>query len=162
RHLAEGQCAVCPEPLDRNSVRYCTDHLTKMRMRYKPKGAETAESILWLVGEKPETRHGRQPGSLARLEMGREKRTRALLAELGIPPESAAVSLNATKEALLKHLPEMKGMAKTLAELMDAGTIPTKTTAQKALAELMNEGLAERIGEGRRGDPYRYFKGASR
>jgi hypothetical protein len=44
---------------------------------------------------------GRQPAHLARLAMNREQKTRAILAELGIPPESAAVTLRASKEALL-------------------------------------------------------------
>lgn len=38
--------------------------------------------------------------------MNREKRTGSLLLKLGIKPEPAAVSLNATNEALLKRIPD--------------------------------------------------------
>jgi hypothetical protein len=38
-----------------------------------------------------------------------------------------------------------------LAELMVATAIPVKTTAQKALLELMAAAAIERIGEGKRG-----------
>lgn len=31
RNLAEGKCEKCPEPLDHNSVRYCTKHLAMKR-----------------------------------------------------------------------------------------------------------------------------------
>ena len=38
--------------------------------------------------------------------MNREKRTGSLFLKLGIKPEPAAVSLNATNEALLKRIPD--------------------------------------------------------
>lgn len=38
--------------------------------------------------------------------MNREKRTGSLLLKLGTKPEPAAVSLNATNEALLKRIPD--------------------------------------------------------
>lgn len=80
--------------------------------------------------------------------MGREKQTRAHLAEIGIKPEDAAVSLRAAKEALLKHTPEMKWLAQTFEELMILGSIPNRTTAQKALRELLESGAdsANRFG----------------
>jgi hypothetical protein len=31
RNLAEGKCGVCPKPLDRNFVRYCSEHLRTAR-----------------------------------------------------------------------------------------------------------------------------------
>lgn len=31
RNIAEGKCQNCPEPLDPNSVRYCTKHLAAIR-----------------------------------------------------------------------------------------------------------------------------------
>jgi hypothetical protein len=89
RNIAEGKCAVCPKPLAHNSVRYCETHLRDMRLRHKPKNATGAQpgSTDWLYEEAPfESSHGRQPGTLASLAMNREKRTRALLAGLGIPP----------------------------------------------------------------------------
>jgi len=160
RNIAEGKCAVCPEPLDRNSVRFCEKHLRAARLRHKPIGAKGPEpgSIDALYNyEKYESKHGRQPGTLASLAMAREQKTRAILAELGIPPESAAVSLKAAKEALIKCMPEMKGLAKTLPELMAAAQIPVEATARKALHELLAAGAVERTGEGKRGDPFRYF-----
>ena len=36
RNIAEGKCMYCPEPLDANSVRYCTKHLRDQRLRHKP------------------------------------------------------------------------------------------------------------------------------
>jgi hypothetical protein len=60
RNIAEGKCAKCPRPLDRNSVRYCTEHLAKDRARYTPKGGK-----------------GHHPNTLAALKRNRE----ALLAK---------------------------------------------------------------------------------
>jgi predicted transcriptional regulator len=138
------------------SVRYCETHLTAARLRKKPIGGPAPGSI-----DPWESSHGRQPGTLASLAMAREQKTRALLAELGIPPESAAVSLKAAKEALMKCMPDMKGLAKTFGELMEAAAIPTETTAEKALRDLMAAGTVERTGKGRRGDPFRYFSASA-
>jgi hypothetical protein len=33
RNIANGRCQNCPQPLDRNSVRYCTKHLVAARAR---------------------------------------------------------------------------------------------------------------------------------
>src|SRR5882724_2940835 len=101
RNIAEGKCAVCRKPLARHSVRYCEKHLTAARLRMTPSKGKPG-SIGWLYGETEELSHGRQPASLAALEMAREQKTRALLAEMGISPESAAVTLKAVKGALLK------------------------------------------------------------
>ena len=68
-------------------------------------------------GEITESTHGRTPGTLASLEMNREKKTRAVLAELGIAPESAAVSLKAAKDALLRVMPDSKAKAMTAYDL---------------------------------------------
>ena len=77
RQIAKGLCAVCSEPLAHNSVRYCERHLRIARLRHKPKNAkgEQAGSIGWLYsdGEQFENRHGRQPGTLKALALGREK-----------------------------------------------------------------------------------------
>jgi len=62
RNVTEGKCRVCPEPLDRNSVRYCATHLEKSRDRQRTKSQS-------LNG----TPHGRAPGTLAALAAGREK-----------------------------------------------------------------------------------------
>jgi hypothetical protein len=91
------------------------------------------------------------------MEMGREQRTRKLLAELGISPESAAVSLKAAKDALLKVMPESKAKAMSMAELFEAAVVPSRTTGQKALGALLSEGRIQRFGKGTKGDLFRYF-----
>ena len=35
RNVAAGKCAVCPRPLDLNSVRYCTEHLRQAKERMR-------------------------------------------------------------------------------------------------------------------------------
>jgi hypothetical protein len=89
--------------------------------------------------------------------MNREKKTRALLAELGIPPESAAVSLKAATEALLLHMPDSKARAMTQDDLFTACKIPSRTTGQRALGALLSEGRIQRIGKGAKGSLFRYF-----
>jgi hypothetical protein len=116
--------------------------------------------IGWLYGETEESTQGRQPGTLASLAMHREQRTREALAEMGIPPESAAVSLKAAKAALLKCLPDSKARAMTQDSLFEAAAIPTRTTGQKALKRLLSDDSPydiQRIGKGGKGDPFRYF-----
>jgi hypothetical protein len=90
--------------------------------------------------------------------MSREKKTRAVLAELGIPPESAAVSLKAAKDALLRVMPSSKARAKPMAELFEAAVVPSRTTGQKALRELLSGGWIQRTGKGGPRDLYRYFE----
>jgi hypothetical protein len=161
RNIAGGKCCVCPHPLDENSVRYCTKHLAAARGRHKPKDRkdEAPGSIGFLYQDHtPESRHNRAPSQIAAMEMGREQRTRKLLAELGIPPESAAVSLKAVKDALLKCMPDSKSRAMTQAQLFEAATVVTRTTGQKALNELISAGTIQRIGKGGPRDLYRYFE----
>jgi hypothetical protein len=80
RQIAKGLCAVCPQPLARNSVRYCERHLRIARLRKKPKNAkgELPGSIDWLYsdGEQFESSHGRQPGTLKALALAREKQAK--------------------------------------------------------------------------------------
>jgi hypothetical protein len=113
----------------------------------------------YLYGEIPESTHGRQRGSLAALAMHREKTTRALCAELGISPDSAAVSLKAAVEALQKVMPPSKAEAMTQKELFENAGIITKSTGQVALRQLLAEDKIDRIGKGGGRDPYRYFLG---
>ena len=80
-----------------------------------------------------------------------------MLAELGIPPENAAVSLRAAKDALLKLMPDSKAKALTAAELFEAAIVPSKFTGRGALKELLAAKQIERIGKGIPADPYRYF-----
>lgn len=133
RNIAAGLCSVCPEPLDRNSVRYCTKHLAMARTKSaRQRGAKGEPgSREFLYGEPSESTHGRQPGTLASIAMNREKATRALLGELGVKPEHAAVSLNAAIEALARIMPLRKADAMTQAELFDKAGVITKTTGQK-------------------------------
>jgi len=159
RNIAEGKCSECPKPLARNSVRFCEKHLAMTRARASQKKAlsDPGSREYLYSGEVSESTQGRQPGTLAALAMQREQKSRAVLAELGIPPESADVSLKAAKEALLGCMPAMKGDAMTQAQLFAKAMIPTKTTGQKALKELISAGQVERIGKGIKCDPYLYF-----
>lgn len=91
--------------------------------------------------------------------MNREKKTRAVLAELGISPESAAVSLKAAKDALLRMIPDSKAKALPAAELFEVAIIPSMETGRKALRELLAAKQIERIGKGVNANPYRYFLG---
>jgi hypothetical protein len=56
-------------------------------------------------GEITESTHGRKPGTLTSLALSRERQTRKALAELGLPPESAATARQAVQAAILKFLP---------------------------------------------------------
>jgi hypothetical protein len=157
RNIAEGKCSLCPKPLARHSVRYCEKHLTAHRLRATPTKGKPG-SIGWLYGETEESSHGRQPGTLAALAMGREQKTRAALAELGIPPESAAVSLKAATQALLKCMPASEAQAATVDALFKAAVIPSRTTGHHAIEDLLAAGAIQRVGTGVRGNPFRYFK----
>jgi hypothetical protein len=159
RNIAEGKCRACPRPLAHGSVQYCEEHLAKSRVRARQeKGLSDPGSREYLyAGEIPESTHGRQPGTLASLALNRERKTRAVLAELGLPPGSAAVSVGAAKEALLKCMPTLRDEAQTQTQLFDAAMIPSRTTGQKALKLLLKAGQIDRIGKGARKDPYLYF-----
>jgi hypothetical protein len=156
RNIAEGKCAQCPKPLARNSVRYCEKHLTAARLRMTPSKGKPGD-IGWLYGETAERSQGRQPGTLTSLALSREKKTRSLLAELGIPPESAAVSLKATKEALLKCMASSEADAIPADALFQVAVIPSRTTGQHALRDLLAAGAIQRIGGGGTGSPFLYF-----
>lgn len=158
RNLSEGKCRSCPKPLAHNSVEFCEECLAKSRARAQQKKALSVpgSTEYRYAGETPST-HGRQPGTLASLEMNREKKTRAVLAELGIAPESAAVSLKAAKEALLRAMPDSKAKAMIPADLFRAAVVPSKTTGNKALRELLSAGKIRRIGKPRPRHPFRYF-----
>jgi hypothetical protein len=157
RNIAAGLCSVCPRPLANHSVRYCEVHLAAARNRHTPKD-ETPGSIDYLYQDRtPESKHGRRPGTLAALARAREKKTREVLAELGIAPESAAVSLNAATEALLAKMPNSKSDAMTQDELFAACSIPSKSTGQRALAALFADAKVQRVGKGTKAHLFRYF-----
>jgi hypothetical protein len=157
RNLAEGKCRLCPQPLARNSVLHCEKHLAATRARAQQKKALSLPgSREYLYSGEVTPTKGRDPNTLARLAMLREQKTRGILAELGIPPENAAVSLNAAKEALLKCMPATKDEAMTAGELFDKASIPTSTTGRSALKELLSVGRIERTGKGFPSNPFRY------
>jgi hypothetical protein len=159
RNIAEGKCQSCPEPLDPNSVRYCTKHLTAARHSHEKKGKAVPGSREYLYSEeKQPSTHGRQPGTLKSLATANEQKQRAILAELGIPPESAALTLDAAKEALMKYMPDLKARARSAADLWHEALIPSLTTGKTAIKELLAEGVIQRVGEGNVGSPYRYFR----
>ena len=159
RNIGEGKCCECPKPLDRNSVRFCTKHLAMRRARDQQKKALSVPgSTNYLYAGETPSMHGRQPGTLASLEMNREKKTRTVLAELGIAPESAAISLKAAKEALLRVMPDSKAKAMSPADLFQVAVIPSRTTGNKALRELLSAGKIRRIGKARSGHPFRYCR----
>ena len=141
------------------AVRFCTKHLAIMRARDSKRRGLKGEpgSRVYLYGEIPESTHGRQPGTLASLAMNREKATRALCAELGISPDSAAVSLNAAVEALQKIMPHSQAEAMTQKDLFEKAGVITLETGRKALKRLLAEDKIERIGRGIKGDLFRYW-----
>jgi hypothetical protein len=87
-NVAKGLCAVCPQKLARNSVRYCERHLSIARAKHKPKGAKgeqpgTVGSLYagvsrdgdlgTLTVDAFKSGHGRQPGTLKALAEWRTK-----------------------------------------------------------------------------------------
>jgi hypothetical protein len=157
RNIAQGKCSLCPKPLARHSVRYCDKHLTAQRLRMTPSKGRPG-SVEWLYGETEETSHGRQPGSITALAMAREQKTREILAEMGVSPESAAVSLKAAKEALLKCMPASEPDACTADALFQAATVPSPTTGHHAPRDLFAAGAIQRITRRGKGTPFLYFK----
>lgn len=59
--------------------------------------------------------------------------------------------------ALLEVLPESEGNALALEELVQRCPRLSRTTAQRKLAELAEEGVIQHVGAGRRGDPKRFY-----
>jgi hypothetical protein len=161
RNVAEGKCSECPEPLDRNSVRFCTEHLRKARDRQRSKKGPRSEpgSTEYLYsGEVTPSTHGRQPGTLASLAISREKQTREVLAEMGIPPNSAATAMHATQAAIMKFLPTSEAVAVKENDLFAMIGPPSRSTARTALMDLLETGKVQRAGGGVAGNPFRYFK----
>jgi hypothetical protein len=79
RNIAKGLCAICPQPLDRNSVRYCARHLEIQRLRHPPKGAkgDPPGSIGWLYGDGVfESAHNKAPSQIAAMVKANEKRAK--------------------------------------------------------------------------------------
>jgi hypothetical protein len=161
RNIAEGKCQNCPQPLDPGSVRFCTKHLVASRAKYKRKGGDDPGSLDFLYQEEtPPEQRGRQPGTLAALAIANAQRQRAVLAELGIPPESAAITLDAAKESLLKNMPTGEANALVHEELALKAMIPSLATGQAALKALFDAGLIQRTRKGTKRNQYRYFAAA--
>ena len=76
---------------------------------------------------------------------------------MGIPPESAAVTLMAARKVLLELMPRFRAEEMTQDELREKALVPSKATLQNALKALLSEERIERIGKGVHGNPYRYF-----
>jgi hypothetical protein len=78
-NIAKGLCSVCPKPLDRNSVRYCTRHLAIARVRHKPKGAKGGQpgTLDWLYGDGVfESAHNKAPSQRKALREANERRAK--------------------------------------------------------------------------------------
>jgi hypothetical protein len=88
--------------------------------------------------------------------MGREKASRAILAELGLPPDSAAVSLKATEEALMQGMPSSEQTALPISELFSATIVLPHRLARRPLKQLFE--AVQRIGKGCAGNRFRYFR----
>jgi len=107
--------------------------------------------------------HGRQPGTLTSLAISREKQTRKALAELGVPPESAASARLAVEAAIMKFLPTSEAIAVKEDDLFAMiGAPSSRGTARNALMGLLKTGKIQRVGGGVAGDPFKYFKRESK
>jgi DnaB-like helicase N terminal domain/AAA domain len=72
---------------------------------------------------------------------------------LGEPGETAVKD---ARDAILTAAPQMEMEALALKELVTVAKV-SRQTAQRALDELVQEGMLSRVGKGKRGDPFRYF-----
>jgi len=70
-----------------------------------------------------------------------------------------AVAAMEARERITQTLPLAEGDALEEKALLEAAGVK-RSTGQRVLRELLNEGLATRIGEGRKRDPYRYWAGS--
>jgi hypothetical protein len=122
---------------------------------------EEWEQLQKAAEERPESTHGRQPGTRAALEKGRERRTEQALAERGISPELAAVTLEAAKEGIMACMPKSKSRAMHAAALFETAVVSSLATGRNALRELLAAGMIERIGEGTCGSPFRYHQSSA-
>lgn len=107
-----------------------------------------------------ESIHGRQPGTLQALVLNREKKSRAILAELGLSAGSAVTVQQAAKEVLLAQMSGSEKDALTEKQLLELTPFPFGGggTGRKALKALFDAGQVQRVGRGYRIDPYRYFR----
>jgi rubrerythrin len=71
--------------------------------------------------------------------------------------DKTAVAADEAREALQKAAPTSEGAALTEKDLLEMTEVK-RTVAQEALRSLVDAGVLLRIGEGKRGSPYRYWK----
>jgi hypothetical protein len=142
RNIAEGKCAVCPQPLARNSIRYCTRHLEIARLRKPPKNAKGSlpGSVDWLYGDGVfESAHGKAPSQIAALKKANEQRAkqhRSIPAEKALY-ESVAKQLEMSPEhvrAVALGQRRSKGVLAAIDDAMDnalAGVKPSVEANEK-------------------------------
>jgi DNA-binding IclR family transcriptional regulator len=68
---------------------------------------------------------------------------------------STAFARLAAEQGILEELAAAAGSELRVDDLASAIVVP-RTTVQKALTQLESQGLVNRVGEGRRGSPYRF------
>lgn len=73
---------------------------------------------------------------------------------LGEPHEAA---VREAKNSIIETAPESETEAMTLREITESAKVH-RSTAQRAVEELLREKALERVGGGKRGSPYRYFR----
>jgi hypothetical protein len=73
---------------------------------------------------------------------------------LGDPQEAA---LKEVKDSILTIAPNSESEAEDLKELTENANVP-RATAQRAIKELAAEGALAKVGEGKKGKPFRYFR----
>jgi DnaB-like helicase N terminal domain/AAA domain len=71
--------------------------------------------------------------------------------------DSRGAVVEETKRMIMAFAPNSASDAFELKELMDAVRVG-RTTLQRALEELLIDGTLDRVGKGRKGNPYRYFR----
>jgi hypothetical protein len=136
-------------------------HLAKARTRARQKKGLTdpgSREYLY-AGELPESKHGRQPGTLQSLALNREDEGDSC-GDWGLPAELAATALQAAKAALLgahatleKRTPYWRGNYWT------KRTLANRIHRETRLAGIGFGWTGERIGKGIRGHPFLYFSG---
>jgi len=77
---------------------------------------------------------------------------------LGEPHEAA---VKEARDSIIVVAPKSEAEAADLSELVENSKVP-RATAQRALKELVEEGLLSRLGEGKKGNPHRYFQTENR
>jgi predicted ATP-dependent serine protease len=77
---------------------------------------------------------------------------------LGEPSEAA---LRAAKDSILEIAPDSEPEAMSVKKLMESAGVP-RATAQRAVKALAEEGAMSKVGEGKKGNPLRYFRTENR